>query len=78
VKISTSHQQIEIRISDNGAGIPEDIRDKLFIPNFTTKSTGMGLGLAISKNIIEVTGGNISFTTQIDKGTTFIVTLPKA
>jgi len=38
----------------------------------------MGLGLAISKNIIEVTGGNISFTTQIDKGTTFIVTLPKA
>jgi len=78
VEISTSHRQVVIHISDNGMGIPEDIRDKLFIPNFTTKSTGMGLGLAISKNIIEITGGNISFTTRIDEGTTFSVFLPKA
>ncbi len=65
---------VEISISDNGCGIPQEIQDKVFRPNFTTKSTGMGLGLAISKNIVEGSGGSISFKTS-PKGTTFYVHL---
>ncbi len=65
---------VEVSISDNGGGIPKEIQDKVFRPNFTTKSTGMGLGLAISKNIVEGSGGSISFKTS-EKGTTFYVHL---
>lgn len=68
--------EVEISVSDNGPGIPKDIQNKIFSPNFTTKSTGMGLGLAISKNIVESSGGTIRFTTS-EKGTTFFVTLKK-
>jgi signal transduction histidine kinase len=67
---------VEISISDNGPGIAEDIRAKVFIPNFTTKNTGAGLGLAISKNIVEGSGGRIMFQTS-EKGTTFFVYLKK-
>lgn len=74
--LSEHHQWVEISISDNGPGIPEDVRDKVFVPNFTTKNTGAGLGLAISKNIIEGSGGKISFQTS-EKGTTFFVYLKK-
>lgn len=63
-----------ISISDNGPGIPVDIQDKIFVPNFTTKSTGTGIGLAISKNIIEGSHGTITFTSS-PKGTTFYITL---
>lgn len=65
-----------IKISDNGKGIAEDIKNKLFMPNFTTKTSGMGLGLAIVQNTLEQIGGSISFTTQINKGSTFIIKLP--
>lgn len=65
-----------IEISDNGKGIPEDIKQKLFIPNFTTKSSGMGLGLAIVRNILEQIEGDIDFTTEVGKGTTFFVKIP--
>ena len=65
-----SEREVQISISDNGPGIPLDIQPKIFQPNFTTKSNGNGLGLAISKHIIEGTGGRISFETS-DKGTTF-------
>lgn len=67
---------ILISVSDNGCGIAPDMRDKVFRPNFTTKSTGMGLGLPISKNIIEGSGGTIRFETS-DKGTTFFVEFRK-
>lgn len=76
VKNSLVDSDVIIEITDNGNGIDDEIADKLFTPNFTTKSTGMGLGLTISKNIIEITGGKISFTTRNLKGTTFKVTLP--
>ena len=78
VNLSTDNKQVKISISDNGAGIDPTLHDKLFIPNFTTKSTGMGLGLAITKNIIELSGGAISFKTEPDKGTTFVVVLPES
>ncbi len=65
-----------IKISDNGCGIPDEIRGKLFTPSFTTKSSGSGLGLAMVKNIIINAKGNITFESEVGKGTTFIVTLP--
>ncbi len=76
VTIKKTNQQISIEIADNGTGINPDIAEKLFTPNFTTKSTGMGLGLTISKNIIEITGGNISFASNNQNGTTFTINLP--
>jgi signal transduction histidine kinase len=66
---------VEITISDNGNGIPNELQDKVFNPNFTTKSTGMGLGLSITKNIVEMAGGNISFTTNENAGSKFIILL---
>jgi two-component system, NtrC family, nitrogen regulation sensor histidine kinase NtrY len=65
-----------LSISDNGKGIDAEIRDKIFLPNFTTKTSGMGLGLAISQSIAEGMGGTIEYTTQSDRGTTFVITLP--
>ncbi|HLP04867.1 MAG TPA: ATP-binding protein [Paludibacter sp.] len=78
IKLSTIDNQVIINISDNGSGIGPEIRDKLFMPDFTTKSTGMGLGLAISKNIVELSGGTITFSTELNHGTTFTVRLPQA
>ena len=65
-----------ISIADKGKGIPENIRDRLFQPNFTTKSGGMGMGLAIVKSIVEAAGGKIWYETELKKGTTFYVLLP--
>ncbi|HER08555.1 MAG TPA: HAMP domain-containing protein [Bacteroides sp.] len=65
-----------VTIRDNGKGIPEEIRDRLFQPNFTTKSGGMGMGLAISNNIVKSFGGRIWYDTVMEKGTTFYVELP--
>ena len=76
VKNHVLNNDFVIEITDNGVGINAEIADKLFTPNFTTKSTGMGLGLTITKNIIEITGGTIKFDSKIDLGTTFYVTLP--
>ena len=72
-----SDKEMQIAISDNGPGIPADIQEKIFRPNFTTKSNGNGLGLAISKRIVEGSGGRIEFTTS-EKGTTFFIYLRKA
>ncbi|MDY4174354.1 MAG: HAMP domain-containing sensor histidine kinase, partial [Bacteroidales bacterium] len=68
---------VTICVEDNGDGIDDDVRDKIFRPNFTTKSTGMGLGLAITKTIVSNSGGQIDFKTQIGQGTTFRVELPR-
>jgi len=67
-----------IEVKDNGKGIPVEIKDKLFQPNFTTKSGGMGMGLAISHNIVRSQGGRIWYDTVMDEGTTFFVELPLA
>ena len=66
----------QVKIIDNGTGIPEEIRDKLFTPSFTTKSSGMGIGLSMVKNIINSAKGKISFKTEVGKGTTFILEFP--
>ncbi|OCX50280.1 hypothetical protein BEL04_23515 [Mucilaginibacter sp. PPCGB 2223] len=70
--------EIHIRITDNGSGIPEALRERIFAPNFTTKSSGTGLGLALVKNAIEYAGGTISFDTELGKGTTFYISFQAA
>jgi signal transduction histidine kinase len=70
---------VEIRVSDSGGGIPEDVQEKIFDPFFTTKERGKGTGqgLAIIRNIIETKhGGTVRFETEPGQGTTFIITLP--
>lgn len=71
-----SDKEVQISISDDGTGIPEDIQARIFQPNFTTKSNGNGLGLAISKHIVEGSGGRIEFETS-PKGTTFYIYFKK-
>lgn len=67
---------IVISIRDNGGGISKQTRDKIFMPNFTTKSSGTGLGLAMSKGIAEQAQGSIWMDTVEGEGTTFYVKLP--
>jgi len=67
---------VTVSIRDNGDGIPLETQAKIFTPNFTTKTSGTGLGLAMCKGIVEQAGGTIWFETQENKGTTFFVRLP--
>ncbi|PIY09113.1 MAG: hypothetical protein COZ18_08800 [Flexibacter sp. CG_4_10_14_3_um_filter_32_15] len=71
-----SPKTILLYIRDNGKGIDEDTAKKLFIPNFTTKSTGSGIGLSVAKRGIEHAGGRIWFETEPYFGTTFFIELP--
>jgi signal transduction histidine kinase len=77
VSVFSEASGVKITIADNGIGIEEETKSKIFEPKFTTKSSGMGLGLAMVKNIVETYNGSITFTSQLGKGTTFIVTLPR-
>lgn len=77
VTVSEENERVLILVADNGKGILEEDKDKIFEPKFTTKSSGMGLGLPMVKNIIEAYNGSITFTTQLDKGTVFKIVLPK-
>ena len=65
-----------IEVQDTGEGIPDEVKDKLFTPMFTTKSKGQGFGLPIVKRITESLGGTVTFESQECKGTTFIIRLP--
>ena len=76
ISLETTESTAIVKVMDNGRGIPAELGDKLFQPNFTTKSSGMGMGLAIVKNIIEHARGEIRYETVPDEGTTFIVELP--
>ncbi|WP_299337931.1 ATP-binding protein [uncultured Psychroserpens sp.] len=77
VKVTSENDMVKITVEDNGNGISEENESKIFEPKFTTKSSGMGLGLAMVKNIVETYKGNITFTSQQGVGTTFTVTFPK-
>ncbi|MFQ5757300.1 MAG: nitrogen regulation protein NR(II) [Acidiferrobacterales bacterium] len=68
--------EIEVAVSDTGRGLPADKTEQVFTPFFTTKSTGMGLGLAISRMIIEAHGGHLWLTRNQKRGVTFRFTLP--
>jgi len=75
INVLAEDDLIIIIVQDNGSGIAEDLYEKVFVPNFTTKSSGTGLGLALSKQIIESIGGKIWFESKVDEGTTFYVRL---
>ena len=77
VTVSEDDENVIININDNGEGIAPENQAKIFEPKFTTKTSGMGLGLAMVKNIIETYNGSITFTSDNNKGTNFTVTLPK-
>ena len=68
--------KVNISVEDSGVGIPEDVRAKLFMPLFTTKSKGQGLGLAVVKRFVEGLNGKIAFESQEGNGTKFIIELP--
>jgi two-component system nitrogen regulation sensor histidine kinase NtrY len=76
IEIGTKNNFHVVSISDNGTGIAEEQRSKIFTPSFTTKTSGTGLGLAIVKNSMEQIGGRVWFETKEGAGTTFFVELP--
>jgi two-component system, NtrC family, nitrogen regulation sensor histidine kinase NtrY len=76
IRILKESKFVQVEVEDNGIGISEDEKQKIFIPNFTTKTTGAGLGLAMVKQIISNHSGDIWFETKEDVGTTFFVRLP--
>ena len=77
VKVLSEKDTVKITVSDNGKGISEEVKGLIFEPKFTTKTSGMGLGLPMIKNIIEAYEGTISFTSKVGVGTVFTVILPK-
>ena len=76
ITLTLSGDKATTSISDNGSGIPEELKQSLFIPNFTTKSSGMGMGLSIVKRYVENAGGRIWFESETGTGSTFFVELP--
>ena len=74
----SNENEVIIKIRDNGCGIPDELKPRMFTPNFTTKTTGTGLGLAMVKNYINAFGGTISFETVVNESTTFTISIPKA
>jgi len=76
--LSVQDDKVFIEVKDNGKGIPADLQERIFNPNFTTKSSGTGLGLAFVKQAVENMFGSVRFETEDDKGTTFYITLPLA
>ncbi|MNT39205.1 Sensor protein ZraS [compost metagenome] len=76
IDLTGSENEVSITISDTGSGIADEMREKVFTPNFTTKSSGMGIGLAFVKNSIENAGGMIRFNSVSGVGTTFYINLP--
>jgi len=76
IMLERENKKYLIFVSDNGPGIPEEMMDKIFSPSFTTKSSGMGLGLALVRSIIVEAGGSIDFKSSPETGTVFTISLP--
>jgi signal transduction histidine kinase len=78
LECSSTPDTAEIRISDTGAGIPPELREKIFRLYFTTKPGGSGIGLAMTFRIVQLHDGTIDFSSEPGKGTTFVIRLPIA
>lgn len=76
ISLNKRGQTAVISVKDNGSGIPDFMKQKVFTPNFTTKNSGTGLGLAISANMIDSMNGRIYFETKVNAGTIFYVEIP--
>jgi DNA-binding LacI/PurR family transcriptional regulator/signal transduction histidine kinase len=78
ISAQVQKDKVAISVADTGCGIPQENLEKIFDPLFTTRARGIGLGLAISKNLMEVNGGSIEVKSKAGKGSTFIVSLPSS
>lgn len=77
VALTDTETKFVISVKDNGKGIKEEDKDQIFLPNFTTKTGGSGVGLSLTFNIIQAAGGTISFESQEGEGAEFVIELPK-
>lgn len=77
VEVDASKTEVSIAVRDNGPGIAPEIQGKIFEPFFTTKARGLGIGLALSRRIIETLSGTLMVDADADGGTAFILTLPR-
>ncbi|WBV61955.1 HAMP domain-containing sensor histidine kinase [Chryseobacterium camelliae] len=76
VDVEQHQRRVMISVQDNGVGIPANMYERIFEPNFTSKSSGMGLGLSMVRKMIEDYKGEIVVKSEVGKGSTFIITLP--
>lgn len=76
VRLTSNSEKCELIVQDNGKGIEDELKDKIFLNYFSTKSSGSGIGLALAKKGIENAGGNIWFESRKNEGTTFFITMP--
>lgn len=77
VKLKSTENSYVISVKDNGKGIKEEDKKMIFVPNFTTKTGGSGVGLSLTYNIIQSAGGTITFDSREGKGAEFVITLPR-
>lgn len=75
--VRTTKAFVIIEVSDNAMGIDESLQEKIFVPNFTTKSSGTGLGLAFVKQAVENAGGTVYYNSVKNVGTTFFISFPR-
>jgi two-component system, NtrC family, nitrogen regulation sensor histidine kinase NtrY len=78
IRIEPGTEHHQIHVEDNGCGIPDDMKSKIFTPSFSTKTEGMGMGLAIVRSIVEAHGGSIGFESTEGSGSRFSLKLPAA
>lgn len=74
--VEQRQKRVIITVDDNGTGIPEDLYDRIFEPNFTSKTSGTGLGLTMVRKMVEDYKGQISVKSEVGKGSTFTISLP--
>ena len=75
-QLLAADSKIILKVSDNGTGIPEDLIDQVFIPFFSTRKNGSGIGLSLFKQIMLLHKGSIQIQSTYGKGTTFLLTFP--
>ncbi len=78
VSYEQTEEDVVIEVRDNGSGFPEELQEKLFVPYFTTKSSGTGLGLSMTRSMVEHSNGMVWFDTVLNEGSSFFVKLPLA
>ena len=76
ISYEQNEEDVVIEVKDNGTGFPEEVQEKLFVPYFTTKSSGTGLGLSMTRSMVEHSNGTIWFKTVVGEGSSFYVRLP--
>ena len=77
VRLEAAKTAFTIAVKDNGKGIKDEDKGQIFLPNFTTKTGGSGVGLSLTYNIVQAAGGTISFESQVGEGTEFVINFPK-